>query len=122
MSENQGGPQQPYWFNVKYGEDESALFNADCWAVVLLDYIKERCGYNHYDEPIDLVQLNNTPMNVREVPHGESALTVLEPEATYILVKVVAPEVEGGPVTLEQLWTPPEGYEAPPDPAAGKKK
>ena len=118
MSEN----QKPYWFNVKYGEDESALFNADCWACVLLDYIKERCGYNHFDEPIDLVQMNNTPMNVRDVPYRESALTVIEPKATYILVKVVAPETEGGPVTFEQLWTPPEGYEAPPDPAAGKKK
>ena len=37
-------PQPPT--NVRYGEAETALFNADCWAVVLLDYIKERHGYD----------------------------------------------------------------------------
>lgn len=118
MAENQA----PFWFNVKYGSNDSALFNADCWAAVLLDYIKERCNYSHLDEPIDLLKEDGSPLNVREVPHGDLATTVLEPKATYILCKVVAPEVEGGAATFEQLWEPPEGFEAPPPPAAGKKK
>ena len=50
-------PQPAAWFNVRYGEAETALFNADCWAVVLLDYIKERCGYSALDEPVEMAQM-----------------------------------------------------------------
>ena len=109
----------PYWFNVHYGAAKTSLFNADCWAVVLLDYMKEQCGYGHLDEPVDLLKEDGSPLDLRSVGK-ELATTLLEPKATYILAKVVAPEAEGGAVTFEQLWEPPEGYEAPV--AAGKKK
>lgn len=112
----------PYWFNVHYGAAETALFNADCWAAVLLDYIKERCGYAHLDEPCDLMKEDGSGcINLRDIGK-ELATSVLESKGTYILCKVVAPEAEGGAVTFEQLWEPPEGYEIPAAPAAGKKK
>lgn len=116
-------PPGPYWFRVQYGAAETALFNADCWAVVLLDKIKEHCGYNSLDEPIDLLKEDCvTCMELRALGR-KSATTLLEPKGTYILAKVVAPEAEGGAISYEQLWEPPEGYEAPPPPAAaGKKK
>ena len=114
-------PQPAAWFNVRYGEAETALFNADCWAVVLLDYIKERCGYSALDEPVDLMKEDGSGcIDLRNVGK-ESATTMVESKGTYILCKVVAAEAEGGPPTFEQLWTPPEGYE-PPAQAAGKKK
>ena len=115
-------PPKPYWFNVRYGEGETALFNADCWAIVLLDYIKERCGYAHLDEPIDLMNEGGTCINLRDVGK-EDASSLIESKGTYILCKVVAPEEgSGGAVTFEQLWEAPEGFEAPAAPAAGKKK
>merc|ERR1711988_1695380 len=98
-----------YWFNVRYGNDDTALFNADCWALVLLDYIKERCGYDALDEPIDLLKEDGSPIDLRNLG-TELATTVLDPKGTYILAKVVASEQEGGAPTFEQLWTPPEGY------------
>jgi hypothetical protein len=107
---------------VRYGNADTALFNADCWAIVLLDYIKERCGYSALDEPVDLLKEDGSCIDLRSVGK-QSASTVLEPKGNYILAKVVAPETEGGPPTFEQLWQPPEGYEAPPpQAAAGKKK
>lgn len=110
----------PFWFNVNYGNAESALFNADCWAVVLLDYIKERCGFAHLAEPVDLMS-GGACINLRDVGK-ELATTLVQPKQTYTLCKVVASEAEGGPPTFESLWTPPEGQEEPPPPPAGKKK
>ena len=111
----------PTWFKVHYGSAETALFNADCWAVVLLDYIKERCGYAHLDEPVDLMKEDGSCCLDLRLVGQEFATTALDPKGTYILAKVIAAEQEGGAPTFEQLWEPPEGYEAPTAPA-GKKK
>ena len=120
MAEEEPEAPQIYWFNVKYGENESALFNMDCWAIDLIGYIKERCGYGDLLEPVDLMKEDGSAcMNLRDVG-TETAIGILEPKASYILVKVNASETEGGPPTFENLWEPPEGYEAPV--AAGKKK
>lgn len=113
---------KPFWFNVHYGQGETKLFNADCWAVVLCDYMKESCGFNHLDEPVDLMKEDGSGcLNLRETGKVDAS-TVLESKGTYILCKVVASETEGGPPTFENLWEPPEGYEPPAAPAAGKKK
>ena len=34
MSKGGGGGEVEgvYWFSVKYGEDQTAIFNSDCWA------------------------------------------------------------------------------------------
>lgn len=29
----------PWWFTVKYGEDQQALFNMDCWSCTLIDHV-----------------------------------------------------------------------------------
>ena len=111
----------PYWFSVKYGAGETALFNANCWSVVLLDYMKEHCGYGNLEEPVELQKEDGTPVGLIEL--GKAMATdVLQPKGTYILCKVNVAE-EGAAPTYEQLWTPPDGFEAPPPPAAaGKKK
>ena len=110
----------PTWFKVHYGSAETALFNADCWAVVLLDYIKERCGYSQLYESVDLMKEDGSSCLELRTKGKEFATSFLDPKGTYILCKVVAAEEGGGADTYEQLWTPPEGMEAPP--AAGKKK
>lgn len=57
-------PATACWFSVKYDfkglhdildPDRTDLFNADCWAVVLLQHIKQHCGYADMLEPIDLM-------------------------------------------------------------------
>ena len=37
------------FFNVKYGKDLTHMFNADCKVLILLDKIKETCGFNELD-------------------------------------------------------------------------
>ena len=119
----EGAAGSTFWFNVSYGAGETALFNADCWAVVLLDYMKEHCGYAHLDEPVDLLKEDQSCSLDLRLVGKESATTVLEPKGKYILAKVIAPEAEGGAPTFEALWEAPEGYEPPPPPPpAGKKK
>ena len=120
------------WFTVKYdrpsadGEvlpDQQDLFNADCWAAALLDFLKERCGYNHLDEPVDLLKEDAvTCIELRSLETRDWATKLIEPKGTYVLAKVIAAEQEGGPCTYEALWTPPDGMELPPPPAAKKGK
>lgn len=108
----------PWWFTVKYGEDQQALFNMDCWSCTLINHIKDKCGYEKIPEKLDLCKEGGSMIdmpNQGRTP-GKDAL---EPKATYILYKLVVAE-EGAPPTPEMLWTPPEGY-AVPAPAAGGK-
>ena len=109
-------PPEPTWFMVKYGEDESAPFNSDCWAVVLLDHMKAKCGYPNAPEEFDLLSEDGQRLNLLAVGK-ESAIASITPKSSYILAKIVVDE-ESGAETVEQLWTPPEGYEPPA--AAGK--
>jgi|UniRef100_A0A7S3F2C6 hypothetical protein len=114
MAENEA--PAPTWFTVKYGDDLSLPFNADCWAVVLIDHIKQRCGYKDATEEFDVLEESGSQVHLPAVGK-ESATSVLAPKGVYILARLV--EAEGG-TTVEQLWTPPEGYVAPPPPAASK--
>lgn len=110
----------PYWFTVRYGAAQQTLFNADCWAVVLADYLKERCGYGDLAEPVDLQREDGTCVNLMEA--GKSTATaLLQPKGTYTLCKVVQTE-DGAPPTYEVLWEAPEGSEPPPPAAAAKGK
>ena len=68
MAEEEPEAPQIYWFNVKYGEDNSALFNMDCWAIVLIEYIKERCGYADLLEPAGTARAAETVPS----PSGEA--------------------------------------------------
>jgi hypothetical protein len=100
MAESEG----PHWFNVRFGAGETALFNADCWSVVLLDYMKERCGFADLAEPVDLQKEDGSCVNLRGVGK-ESATTVLAPKGTYTLCKVI-PGEDGAPDAFEALWNP----------------
>ena len=108
-------PPEPTWFMVKYGEDESAPFNSDCWAVVLHDHIKKTCGHANAPEEFDLLQEDGSRVNLRSIDK-ESATGVITPKGSYILAKIVV-DPDSGAESVEQMWTPPEGYEPP---AAGK--
>ena len=111
----------PTWFWVKHGADQQDMFNADCWAIVLLDDIKERCGYGHIEEEIDLQREDGTRIELNTMGKA-SAIDTLESKGTYILVKLILAHEPGDPPTVEMLWEPPEGYEAPVADAKGKKK
>jgi len=114
----------PFWFTVKYGEGQIGHFNADCWAVVLLDYMKERCGYGDLAEPVELQRPDGSCVGLLELGKTQ-ATDVLKPKEVCILCKVVAAAEDGStPQTYESLWTPGEGEELPPEPAppVGKKK
>ena len=121
MAEGAGGP---HWFTVKYGEGQTTLFNADCWAVVLLDYMKERCGYSDLAEPVELKRFSDGSC-VGLLTLGKTMATeALQPKEVCILCKVVAAAEDGStPQTYEDLYNPPEGEAPPPEPVpAGKKK
>ena len=102
--------QGPFWFTVKYGDSETALFNSDCWAVVLCDYMKERCGFGDLEEPVDLLDESGNPVKLQELGK-EYAKMLVKPEGTYTLCKV-QPTDDGSPPTYEPLLAPPE-EEAP---------
>ena len=108
----------PYWFTVKYGDGETALFNADCWAVVLLDYMKERCGYGELAESVELQRPDGSCVGLTDL--GKSLATdALKPKEVCILCKVIPAAEDGSsPLSYELLYTAPDG-EAP---AAAAKK
>ena len=101
----------PYWFNVRYGVGETALFNADCWGVVLCDYMKERCGYANLAEPVDLQKDDGSCVGLLDCGK-EQATSVLQPKGTYTLCKVIVGE-DGTPSSYEPLYETPEGVEEP---------
>ena len=109
MTESEGGP---FWFTVKFGEGQTALFNADCWAVVLLDYVKERCGYAELAEQVELMREDGTSVGLLELGRTQ-ATQLIKPQEVCILCKVVPASEDGStPQTLEQLYEPP-GNDAP---------
>ena len=112
----------PFWFTVKYGKDQQEIFNSDCWACVLYDHIKRTCGYFDMQEEIDLQREDGSRLELGSVGR-ERAYGTVASKGTYILVKLIEPEEEGGAPTVEPLYEPPEGGEIPvaADPK-GKKK
>lgn len=110
---------EPLWFTVRYGDDESQLFNSDCWGVVLLEHIQKKCGYAGSPEEFDLVQEDGTRMYLRSIGK-QTARGTLTPKYAYILVKIVVDD--NGAQTVEQLWRPPPGYEPPVQKVAPVKK
>ena len=114
----------PWWFTVKYGRGQTALFNADCWSCVLLDYMKEACGYqDSFHESVDLQKEDGTNVALGQGDGKAMASETLAPKGVYVLCKVLPSEDGEGPPTYESLYELPEGEEAPAAAApAGKKK
>jgi len=119
-----------FWFCVKYGGEQEQLFNMDCWGAVLIDHIKEKCGYGNLSEAIDLQrEADGSMANLHKVGTN-SASTVLQPKAKYFLCKLTQNE-DGSAGGVEKLWYKneaaggegDESAEAEPEVAAkGKKK
>ncbi len=116
-----------HWFTVRYGADQTQLFNLDCWgqarfhplrtaatawrtgraltaarSQVLLDHIKSRCGFGAIPEEVDLQPEDGTGLVGLPKVGRSPAAGVLKPKATYNLCKLVVP-AEGGAPTVERL-------------------
>ncbi|KAG7322088.1 hypothetical protein KOW79_014946 [Hemibagrus wyckioides] len=74
------------FITVLHGDNQRSLFNTQCKTVVLLDWIKVKCGCRREAE-IDLANLNGQMMNL---PHHQSAVAsdVLGQREEYILVSM----------------------------------
>ena len=118
--ELRAGPE-PTWFTVKYGEDLCLPFNADCCACVLVDHIKAKCGYGDAPETFDLLQESGAMVELGKLG-TERATAVLAPKGVYLLCRFVPGAEDGSPPTVETMWTPPEGQEAPRQSVTGDKK
>merc|ERR1712087_874578 len=94
----------PYWFTVRYGMDQTQLFNMDCWAVVLCDHIKAKCGYGDILEQVDLLKEDNSLVGLSKAGKAYAS-TVLIPKAKYYLCKLPQTE-DGSNTTPQSLWTP----------------
>merc|ERR1712087_63135 len=97
----------PYWFRVRYGDNQTTLFNMDCWGIVLVHHMKEVCGFAEIPETIDLQRDDSSLVGLSDIG-TQSAKDKLKPKATYTLCKLIPPEVEGGAVVPELLYTAPE--------------
>merc|ERR1712100_634837 len=80
-------PDGPFWFYVKYGEQQEQIFNMNCWSVVLNDYIKATCGYGDIPELTDLQEEGGGLVELAAAGKAY-AYTVLEPKGNYILNKM----------------------------------
>ncbi|XP_047676621.1 uncharacterized protein CXorf65 homolog isoform X1 [Tachysurus fulvidraco] len=74
------------FITVLHGDNQRSLFNTQCKTVVLLDWIKVKCGCEHEAE-IDLANLKGQVMNL---PHQQFAVAsdVLGQREEYILISI----------------------------------
>jgi hypothetical protein len=66
---------------------EEKLFNPNCLSSVFLTHIKRSCGFEELLESVDLASENGEIMDLLNKPK-EYAKKILEPRASYILLKV----------------------------------
>ncbi|KAF7699949.1 hypothetical protein HF521_002907 [Silurus meridionalis] len=74
------------FITVLHGAKQRSLFNINCKTVVLLDWIKVKCGCEN-EAKIDLANLNGQVMNL---PHHPSAVAsdLLGQREEYILISI----------------------------------
>lgn len=87
---------------VRYGDDQSRLFNINCRNEVLLYQIKKRCKMDH-DEIIDLSDEHGVVKNLRQ-NLDEYGYDYLKERETLILLRVDAGEPD--PVEETESATP----------------
>ena len=98
MSKGGGGDENNvHWFSVKYGVDQTALFNADCWAQPLLDHMKTHCGFGSIPEKVDLQPEGETALVGLDKVGLVSATQKIRPKGIYQLCKLTE---EGGHTSL----------------------
>ncbi|KAG8466245.1 hypothetical protein KFE25_002001 [Diacronema lutheri] len=115
------------WFYVKHGEAQKTLFNSDCWALTLMDTVKEVAAVAP-DKVCDLQDgETGTLLGIPTQEARLNAATLVKPTRSYVLV---APQyatdgpTAGAVIGIETLYTPPAGENLPPPPPApdAKKK
>ncbi|MCJ8739987.1 hypothetical protein PDJAM_G00053760 [Pangasius djambal] len=89
------------FITVLHGDNQRSLFNTQCKIVVLLDWIKVKCGCDHEAE-IDLANLDGQVMNL---PHHHSAVAsdVLGQREEYILISISRTSDPSNPVHTSLL-------------------
>jgi hypothetical protein len=127
-------------FTLRFGKNESRLFNANCSVTVLLDALRTSTGNVEF-EAVDLVDSDMVMVDLRQQTKvGERASNFLKEGGKYTLVAVVlrGGEENGEPESLDEEFVVlfeddegnvPEIQKSPPSaggkkgaPPAGKKK
>jgi hypothetical protein len=67
---------------------EEKTFNPDCLNVLLLEHVKQSCGYEHLLEPIDLATETGEVLELQS-KRREYAKKTVEDRGIYVLVKHV---------------------------------
>ncbi|XP_060754035.1 uncharacterized protein CXorf65 homolog [Neoarius graeffei] len=89
------------FITVLHGDKQRSLFNTQCKTIVLLDWIKVKCGCEQEAE-IDLANLNGQVMNL---PHHKStpASDRLRQREEYILISISRTNDPSNPVHTSLL-------------------
>ncbi|MFN3245260.1 MAG: hypothetical protein ACK42K_01030 [Leptonema sp. (in: bacteria)] len=73
-------------FTVRYGNDQQKIFNSNCQAVNLLNYIKHACGYSNID--IDLAEESTGQILYMPDNPLEYASSYIKPRTNYVPVQI----------------------------------
>ncbi|KAJ3138192.1 1-phosphatidylinositol 4,5-bisphosphate phosphodiesterase delta-4 [Physocladia obscura] len=76
------------YINVKYGANFEKLININCQICVILNHLKNTCGFSNITYPIDLATEAGEVIDLMSKPK-EIALKHIEPRKSYILVRAV---------------------------------
>eukprot|EP00058_Branchiostoma_floridae_P009350 XP_002594838.1 hypothetical protein BRAFLDRAFT_86005 [Branchiostoma floridae] len=114
-------PTVQYFITVKYGDNQTEIFNPHCKSQLLLKCIKQkcRCELLDHDEYHPLligacmrsfsavIDLADDQGNVKNLSESQTISTyandVLEPRGVYFLIKVIKSEVENEPTRYEPI-------------------
>ena len=75
------------WVQVLLSETNKVIANADCVNHVFLTHLKKAAGYAHLKEDVDLMNPDNSVLNLNQQPEAR-AKDLLEPGREYYLCKI----------------------------------
>jgi len=87
---------------VRYGENQTAIFNSKCQKLILLEVIKRRCGCGNIQGGIDLITWKGELQNISQSDHIYADDCLKERES-YVLVKVIDDESQPNPQYISLL-------------------
>ncbi|XP_035691127.1 uncharacterized protein LOC118426019 [Branchiostoma floridae] len=99
-------PTVQYFITVKYGDNQTEIFNPHCKSQLLLKCIKQKCRCELLDHDA-VIDLADDQGNVKNLSESQTISTyandVLEPRGVYFLIKVIKSEVENEPTRYEPI-------------------
>ncbi|CAH1232659.1 C22orf15 [Branchiostoma lanceolatum] len=99
-------PTVQYFITVKYGDNQTEIFNPHCKSTLLLKCIKQKCKCELLDHDT-VIDLADDQGNVKNLSENQTLATyandVLEPRGVYFLIKVIKSEVENEPTRYEPV-------------------